>query len=380
MINRPFWVKQINLAWEKRPLIWLSGVRRVGKTTLSKMLEDHLYMNCDLPSVQRQLADPENYFQGIAQGRIIVMDEVHRLHDPSQILKIAADEYPGIKILATGSSTLEATSKFKDSLTGRKTSLYLPPVLWDECRDQFGLNDLDRRLINGGLPEVLLSSKKDPSFYAEWMDSFYARDVQELFNVRNRLGFMNLMRLLLLNSGNLIEQTQLSKHTGLTRPTVLSYLDSLCIANFVYLLPPFHGGGKREITHRPKCYGFDTGFVSFVKGWNEIRDEDKGILWEHLVLDMLRTLVFPGDIFYWRDKSGREIDFVVRHGNEKVDVFECKINPANFSIKQLSVFRELYPEGRNFCICPNITEPYNLKINNFIIEFISVLRSIYKEE
>jgi hypothetical protein len=293
------------------------------------------------------------------------------------VLKIAADEYPGLKILATGSSTLAATGKFKDSLTGRKTSIYLPPVLWDECRNLFGSSDLDKRLFNGGLPEMLLANRKDMAFYAEWMDSFYARDVQELFNIRNRPGFMNLMRLLLMNSGNLIEQTQLSKHTGLTRPTVNSYLDSLSIANFLYLLPPFHGGGKREITQRPKCYTFDTGFVTFAKGWNEVRDEDRGILWEHLVLDMLRAVVLPGDVFYWRNKSGYEIDFVVKQGNDQVDVFECKINPANFSAKQLINFREIYPEGRNFCICPNIKESYRMKVSGMNVDFVSDLKGVY---
>jgi len=377
MIHRPFWVQKINVAWQKRPLVWLSGVRRVGKTTLTKMLGEHIYLNCDLPSVKRRLEDPESYFAGINSGSTIVIDEVHRLNDPSQVLKIAADEYQELKILATGSSTIEATSKFKDSLTGRKTSIYLSPVLWDECRNLFGLYGLDQRLLNGGLPEMLMATSKDTSFYAEWMDSFYARDVQELFNIRNRQGFMKLMQLILMNSGSLIEHTQLSKHTGLTRPTVYSYLDSLSIANFLYLLPPFHGGGKREITQRPKCYAFDTGFVTFAKGWNEIRDEDRGILWEHLVLDMLRTTILPSNIFYWRNKSGLEIDFVVKQENNQVDVFECKINPAHFSIKHFIYFREIYKLGRNFCICPNIKEAYRIHINGYNIDFISDLKSIY---
>jgi uncharacterized protein len=56
----------------------------------------------------------------------------------------------------------------------------------------------------------------------------------------------------------------------------------------VHLLRPFHGGGKREIVSRPKCYAFDTGFVTFEKGWDTIRTDDRGLLWEHLVLDSLR--------------------------------------------------------------------------------------------
>jgi hypothetical protein len=63
--------------------------------------------------------------------------------------------------------------------------VYLPPVLWRECADAFGVNDLDHRLLCGGLPETLLSEDKDAFFYTEWMDSFYARDIQELFSIRS---------------------------------------------------------------------------------------------------------------------------------------------------------------------------------------------------
>lgn len=147
MIKRSFWIKKIEQAWESRPIVWLSGVRRIGKTTISKMFKDIVYMNCDLPSVVRRLEDPEAFFKSINKGSVVVFDEVHRLEDPSRLLKIAADEYANIRILATGSSTLEATKKFKDSLTGRKLVIHLLPVLWDECNTQFEIIDLDLRLF-----------------------------------------------------------------------------------------------------------------------------------------------------------------------------------------------------------------------------------------
>jgi len=370
MIKRPFWIKTIENAWRSRPIVWLSGARRSGKTTLSKMFDGTTYMNCDLPSVGRRLEDPESFYAGLPAETIVVFDEIHRLSDPSRILKIAADEYHGIKILATGSSTLEATKKFRDSLTGRKTSIYLPPVLWDECQDNFNISDLDRRLLHGGLPEPLLADKKDPGYFSEWMDSFFARDIQELFNVRNRTGYLRLMQLLYRSSGNLIDYTQLSKQSELSRPTVASYLESLQIAGNIFILRPFHGGGKRELTHRPKYYAFDTGMVTFVKGWNVIREEDRGVLWEHLVLDLLRSYYPTSGIFYWQDKSNREIDFIVKHQNDIVDAYECKINPDNFNVFPLTVFRETNPNGRNFCICPYIKESYKKNIKGHIVEFI----------
>src|SRR5512139_3167190 len=130
MTKRPYWIERITAAWEKRPIVWLAGVRRVGKTTLARMLPDTVYLNCDLPSDARRLDDPELFYRAQRKDAVIVLDEVHRLADPSRVLKIAADAYPGLRILATGSSTLAATRKFRDTLAGRKQVLILPPVLW----------------------------------------------------------------------------------------------------------------------------------------------------------------------------------------------------------------------------------------------------------
>ena len=370
MLNRPYWLQRINESWESRSIVWLSGVRRAGKTTIAKMLSDSIYNNCDLPSVARKLEDPESYFKSVAKGSTVIFDEIHRLEDPSRLLKIAADEFSHIKVLATGSSTLEATKKFKDSLTGRKYVINLPPVLWDECREIFKISDLDHRFLHGGLPEALLSPDKDEAFYSEWIDSFYARDIQELFNVRNRSGFLKLMQLIFRSSGSMMEVTNLSKLSGLTRPTVISYLEAMRIANMLYVLPPFHGSGRREIIQRPKYYSFDTGMVCFVNGWNEIRENDRGLLWEHLVLDMMRTHINEHNLYYWRDKSGREIDFVIKRSGKKIDIIECKANPDHFTPGNMKVFRESYPNGNNYCYSPYISDSYAIEKGGIKLLFI----------
>ena len=361
MIRRPLWLSLVRHAWSRRSVIWLSGVRRVGKTTLSRMLPDAVYMNCDLPSVARALVDPELFLGGQRPGTVVIFDEVHQLRDPSRLLKIAADEYPRLRILATGSSTLAATGKFRDSLAGRKAAIHLYPVLWEECADPFGTPGLDRRLLHGGLPDALLAERKPEAFFAEWIDSFYARDILELFTIRNRQGFLSLLRLLLRWSGGQLDYTRLSRLTELSRPTVKSYLEALQIAHAVHLLRPFHGGGGREIVSRPKCYAFDTGFVAFERGWNSIRDDDRGPLWEHLVLDALRLRHLDDRIYYWQDKSGREVDFVVRRGRGGVDLMECKMDPGKLNPVPVNAFRDRYPEGDNYVVSPRAERPYQVR-------------------
>lgn len=348
-------------------MIWLSGVRRSGKTTLCKMIPDAIIINCDLPSVSRQLDDPEYFFSNLAAGSTVIFDEIHRLNNPSLILKIGTDEYPHLKMLATGSSTLEATKKFRDTLTGRKLNIVLPPVLWSECLNDFDIHDFDRRLLNGGLPEFLLSQKKSGELYSEWIDSYYARDIQELFNIRNRTGFLKLLNLMFMQSGGILEITSLAKDSGLSRPTVMAHIESLSVAHAITPVHPFFGGGKKEIVKRPKFYAFDTGFVCYVRGWKEIRETDRGVLWEHLVLDMLR--VEYSTVFYWMDKENNEIDFIVKGERGEIHAIECKINPDKFSVKTIQRFREFYPKGTNYCFCPHIKQPYKLNFNGTEVLF-----------
>ena len=361
MIERSLWLERVRQAWTKRSVVWLSGVRRVGKTTITRMLPEAVYLNCDLPSAVRALEDPELFLGAQAAGAVLVFDEVHRLDDPSRLLKIAADEYPHLKVLATGSSTLAATRKFSDSLAGRKWAIHLCPVLWEECAEPFGVPDLDRRLLHGGLPELLLAARKDAAFLNEWIDSFYARDILELFGIRNRQGFLALFRLLLRQSGGQLDYSQLANLSEMSRVTVKAHIEAMQIAHVVHLLRPFHGGGKREIVSRPKCYAFDTGFVTFEKGWDTIRADDRGLLWEHLVLDSLRFQFADEDIFYWQDKSRREIDFVIRRGRDRVDVVECKINPDRLDAAQVEAFRALYPVGANYIVSPAVKTPARLR-------------------
>ena len=361
MIGRPIWLQRLHDGWNRRPVGWLSGVRRVGKTTLSRMIPEARYLNCDLPSVQRSLADAELFLEGLAPGAVVVFDEVHRLADPSQLLKIAADEYADLRVLATGSSMLAATGKFRDSLAGRKFELHLPPVPWDECIDTFGIADLDRRLLHGGLPEALLAERPDPEFYSEWIDSFYARDILELFSIRNRQGFLSLLRLLLRRSGGQVDYSSLASLTELGRPTVRAHVEAMVTAHVVRLLKPFHGDSKQEIVSRAKCYAFDTGFIAFERGWEQIRAEDRGILWEHLVLDALLMRHHENDVLYWQDKSKREVDFVVRRTEGAVDAVECKVNPDRLNSKPIEVFRRMHPKGGNYVVTPLDRKPYQIR-------------------
>lgn len=351
MIARPFWLERIEAAWKEAPIAWLSGVRRSGKTTLAHELGDGqiLYINCDLPAVEDMVRDPALFYRNCPKP-IIVFDEIHQLSDPSRVLKIGADMFPKLRILATGSSTLAASKKFRDTLTGRKRQIHLPPVLTTELKN-FGVT-LAKRLLHGGLPPTLLAETKKPSFYREWMDSFFARDIQRLFAFRDMNRFNALLEYLLRQSGGQLEVTKTATALGITRPTVESHLQALEITHAITLVRPFSGGGQKELVKQPKAYGFDTGFVSFTRGWDTLRPDDCGSLWEHLTLEHLQAYLPNTPIRYWRDKSGNEIDFIIPRSREAVDAIECKWNPAAFDASALKAFRSFYPNGQNYLVTP----------------------------
>ena len=352
MIKRPYWLRRIEESWQEAPIVWLAGVRRVGKSTLALSLgqERVKYINCDLPVVEDMVRDPEFFYKNCEQP-IVIFDEIHQLKDPARVLKVGADGFPHLRILATGSSTLAAGRKFRDTLTGRKRSVHLTPVLWDELA-AFGGATLLKRLYHGGMPEALLSETKKPGYYREWMDSFYSRDIQRLFAFRDPDKFNALFEFVMKQSGGLLEITRTAGALGISRPTVESHLRALEATHAVSLLRPFFGGGQREIVKMPKVFAFDTGFVSFSRGWDPLRPEDHGQLWEHLVLEFLQARAHDRRIQYWRDASGREVDFVIPRGRDEVDAIECKWDPAEFDATALRLFRTYYPRGGNYVLSP----------------------------
>ena len=356
MIQRPLWLRKINDAWSRQAIVWLTGVRGAGKTTLARFIPDATYLNCGLPSVQRDLSRPETFFA--AGDATVIIDEAHRLDDPASVLTAATDRYPDRRVLVAGASTTMADGKSAGALADRMRGVRLCPVPWEECLGAFDMGDLDRRLSRGGLPGHLLAVNEDPEFFAEWIDTFYARDVLALFRTRNQQGFLKLFRGLLHASGGQLDFGRLASMSGQSRPTVGAHLESLRALGAIHLVRPFHGEGGQEIVSRPRCYAFDTGFVTFERGW---RDGDRCLLWKHLVLDALR-LRFPEDrVRYWRDKSRREVDFVIRHGTGGVDLVACETDPYALDPGPAKLFRSRYASGANYIVTPAVHAPYRVR-------------------
>ncbi len=370
MFQRTFWIRRIEHAWQERSVVWLAGVRRVGKTVLSQSLPDVEYYDCELPRVRRMLQDPESFLQR-SSGKRIVLDEVHRLMNPSQLLKIAADHYPDIRILATGSSTLGASAKFRDTLAGRKRNLWLTPMVLVDLT-AFQRTDLRYRLLRGGLPPFFLAKVVPERDFQEWMDAYWAKDIQELFRLERRASLQRFVELLTVQSGGIFEATRFAAPCEVSRSTISNYLKVLEATFVAHVIRPFSTHRATEIVAAPKVFSFDTGFVCYLRGWYELREEDLGVLWEHLVLNELQAQLQTREINYWRDKRGHEVDFVYVQRGRQPQAIECKWSADAFDARNLLAFRRQYPEGRNWVVAPDVDRGYVRQYKGIDVQFVGL--------
>lgn len=368
MISRGFWHARIEDAWRARSIVWLTGVRRVGKTSLCQSLPKVEYFDCELPRTRRAFQDPEEFLRAHL-GRRVVLDEIHRLDQPSELLKVAADHFPTVKIIATGSSTLGASARFRDTLAGRKREIWLTPMTLADLAD-FGSTNVRRRLLRGGLPPFWLTRDVPEVDFQEWMDAYWAKDILELFRLERRRSFQGLFELLVRQSGGMFEASTLARPLEISRTTVTNYLAVLDATFVMHVVKPYAAGGGAEIIAAPKVYAFDTGFVAYHRGWHEPRPEELGTLWEHFVLNELHAALGRQAVHYWRTKHGNEVDFVVDRASRGPDVVECKWTMAAFTPDGVRAFRRRYAKGRNFVVANDVTEPSSKRFGDVIVRFV----------
>lgn len=245
----------------------------------------------------------------------------------------------------------------------------------------FGNEDIQHRFLFGGFPSFFEKSTLPEKDFQEWVDAYWAKDIQDFFSVSKRSSFQKFVELLLAHSGSMFEATKFTGPCEVTRPTINNYLAVLEETFVVHIIRPFSTYKQNEIVMAPKVYGFDTGFINHAKGRHALRPEDLGFMWEHCVLNELHSTLQTRTIHYWRDKRGHEIDFVVHNkSRQNVAAIECKFNTShnelikvslNSLAKNFEIFRSHYPEGDNFIVSHNIDTPFKRTYKDLTIHFVN---------
>ncbi len=327
---------------EAREIIVITGMRRVGKTTLLQMIYDQI------PSANKVFLDLENILEqkvfeetdynniwsnlrayGITQKEkaYIFLDEIQAMPQVVKAVKYLYDHYD-IKFFLTGSSSFYLKNLFPESLAGRKVIFEMFPLTFEEflifkqvkTERQTTFKDKARQknriayektkkyfeeyLTFGGFPQVVLADDESQKklYLKDIFTSYFEMDIRRLADFRQMSAFRDLLLLLMQRVGSKLEISKLASEIGISRETVYSYLAFLEGSYFISRIAPFSRNVDREVSGARKVYFCDNGMINL---FGKVSD---GALLENAVFMNLRHL---GKVNYYQKRSGAEIDFIL---------------------------------------------------------------------
>lgn len=327
----------------KKPVIVLYGARQVGKTTLVKTImagfKNPLYLQGDDPKDALALEGRSaKELSSLIFGRdIVVIDEAQRVKNIGISLKLIADSNPGIKLIATGSSSFELANKVSEPLTGRNRKFYLYPLSLAELVSATAVHEvkkqIDDYLIFGMYPQIVVAAgrKEKEALAKELTGDYLFKDLFLFGGIRNSFAFERLVKLLALRVGSEISYSELAKEAQISRDTVLNYINLLEQSFIVFRLTPMYNNKTKEINKSHKIFFYDTGVRNAVLGAVdplEFRPDKGAILENFFIAEMVKSRAYAnrgGEIHFWRHRQGGEVDFVEAFNRgEIIQAYECK--------------------------------------------------------
>jgi len=262
---------------------------------------------------------------------------VQRLENPGLFFKGIYDLNLPVKFVLTGSSSLEIKAKTQESLAGRKRIFYLYPFSFKEylrAKNKFLLklfnkktiNKLDQKsidkhleqfLIFGGYPEVVLADliKEKIKILEEIFNSYIEKDIIGFFKIEDRIAFTKLVRILASQTGNLLNNNEISATLGIKNETIKRYLQALENTFVISLVRPFYKNVRTELTKMPKVFFLDNGLRNFaLRNFQKFSERyDTGQILENYIFSFLKkNLETYQGINFWRTKDKAEVDFIIQ--------------------------------------------------------------------
>jgi len=323
-------------------VILLFGARRVGKTVLLNQIlrrfegKTLLLNGEDYDSLV--LLEPQsisNYKRLLAGINLLAIDEAQNIPEIGKKLKLIVDEIPGIKVLASGSSSFDLQNKAGEPLVGRSTQFHLFPFSQFELSQQENVLEskqrLEDRLIYGSYPEVInlsdYNQKKD--YLRDIVNAYLLKDILSIDGIQNSKKMSELLRLIAFQMGNEVSYDELAKQLGLSRNTVEKYLDLLSKVFVIYRLGAYSGNVRKEISKAGKWFFYDVGIRNAIIGnYNSIAQRiDVGQIWENYLLSerikQNSNLSTDKTFYFWRTYDGQEID-LIEESTGTLQAFEFK--------------------------------------------------------
>jgi predicted AAA+ superfamily ATPase len=296
------------------------GPRQSGKTTLCRMVfPEKAYVSLENPdTLEFASADPKGFLAQYKKGAIL--DEIQRAPHLFSYLQQILDETrkKGLFIL-TGSNNFLLQSTITQTLSGRIAYQQLLPLSLPELNNHKKLKpDYAWHILAGGYPELITKKIHPTDWYTSYVQTYIERDVRQLKNISSLAQFTRLLRLCAGRAGQMLNMTALSNDCGIDQKTVAAWLSVLQSSYIIYLLKPYHNNYNKRIIKTPKLYFYDTGVACSLLGISKTSEitthAAKGPLFENLIVtELLKERLNAGEVdnlFYWRDKTGNEVDIV----------------------------------------------------------------------
>ncbi|MCU0347095.1 MAG: ATP-binding protein [Saprospiraceae bacterium] len=350
------------LTGEPRKIVILYGQRQVGKTTIAKHILGQLgskrvlQVNADFNPHAEVFGsrDLEKLRLFVGGYDYLFIDEAQRIPDIGINLKILHDNFPLLRILVTGSSSLDLANRIHEPLTGRTWTLRLHPFSAEELVGQTSALDYHGRmeewLLFGAYPGVLeLQNQADKAtFLSELTHAYLYKDVLELGGIRQSGKLRDLLRLLAFQIGSEVSFNELGRQLGLDTVTVQRYVDLLEKAFVIKTVGGFSRNLRKEIAKKQKIYFQDLGVRNaLIERFAPLpMRDDAGVLWENFLF-MERSKFLDNHQkrvgqFFWRLQTGAEIDYVEEYEGD-IAAFEFKF--GNKTAKAPPTWTESYPNG-----------------------------------
>lgn len=320
------------------------GPRRSGKTTILKnfLAETKLKYRLDSgDNIQlQQILGSQDFSQikNYASGyELIAIDEAQNIPNIGMGLKIIVDEIPGIKVIATGSSSFDLANKIGEPLTGRKRTIFLYPLSQMELSldlNRFDLNQkLEEFLIFGSYPEIALIQDRNKRITAleELVNSYLFKDILALDKIKKSKKLVDLVKLLAFQVGSEVSLNELSTQLSLNVRTTERYLDLLEKSFVIISLGSLRRNLRNEILGKRKYYFLDNGVRNgIISQFNGLENrDDVGALWENFIFtEMIKSASYKeryANRYFWRTYDQKEIDYIEEREG-KLFAYEFKWN------------------------------------------------------
>jgi len=373
-----------------RGVMAVTGARQTGKSTLM----EHVFKKKGLNTVildeleTRTLAktNPKLFLE--KNETPLFIDEAQYAPELFPYMKAHVDKTKekGIFFL-TGSQRYNMVRDLSESLAGRVGIFELLGLSMREIKKDdysapfaptneyitkrggqiYGYNEIWQIIHRGAFPELYSTPELNwGAFYNDYINTYIERDIKKIENIGDEVKFYQFLQATAANSGNLFNVDGIAKEIGINRPTCEKWLSILRASNLIYLLPPYHSNVTKRAIKTPKVYFLDTGLMAYLTKWHTAEQIEAGAMsgafFETFVFcEILKSYYNAGIdpknyIYFYRDKDGNEIDFII-NSNGKLHPVEVKKN-SNPTVSDIKAFRfietsETYERGEGAIICMN---------------------------